>query len=107
MPATSASILGVHMLPRTSLWIGLAVVCAANLWACARDDETAPLACLRGQSISCAGPGSCRGYQVCAQDGTSYGPCQCEDRDASANAGDSNAGDGRGGSGTPTNLCSL
>jgi hypothetical protein len=38
----------------------------------------APQLCIPGQTIACAGPRSCPGYQVCADDGRRYQPCQCE-----------------------------
>ena len=33
--------------------------------------------CTPGQSVACTGPGGCAGGQVCAAEGTSFGPCQC------------------------------
>lgn len=36
----------------------------------------APL-CAPGQSIACAGPGGCQGFQVCANDGGRFEPCKC------------------------------
>ena len=34
-------------------------------------------ACVPGQSIGCAGPGGCTGYQVCGGDGAHYESCIC------------------------------
>jgi hypothetical protein len=38
---------------------------------------TGSTSCTPGQSIACAGPGACAGFQVCANDGLRYEPCQC------------------------------
>lgn len=36
-------------------------------------------ACVPGRSDACTGPASCRGYQVCTDDGTQFGPCVCDE----------------------------
>lgn len=33
--------------------------------------------CIPGQSVSCVGPGGCKGGQACASDGQSFGDCEC------------------------------
>ncbi|MGH7439761.1 MAG: hypothetical protein ACRENE_29065 [Polyangiaceae bacterium] len=48
------------------------------------DATAAQTACAAGQSITCAGPASCAGYQVCRQDGSGYDPCICGVADAAA-----------------------
>ena len=68
---------------------------SSTLWAsalsAARDAEKArgevapaaappaapPRACVPGQSVACAGPGGCQGFQVCADDGARFQPCAC------------------------------
>lgn len=35
--------------------------------------------CTPGASVACTGPGGCTGGQVCSNDGTSYGSCDCDD----------------------------
>src|SRR5262249_53398642 len=47
--------------------------------------------CTPGDSKSCAGPGACVGYQVCAGDGT-YGACNCGTGGAGGGAGAGGAG---------------
>ncbi|MCC6214092.1 MAG: hypothetical protein IT376_04445 [Polyangiaceae bacterium] len=47
--------------------------------------------CVPGDSKGCVGPGACTGYQVCAQDGSRYEPCNC-------GTGGSGGGAGAGGS---------
>lgn len=47
---------------------------------CGSDDSNGAdksLACVPGQSDSCAGPSGCSGAQVCAADGASYDECVC------------------------------
>lgn len=39
----------------------------------------ASLACVPGQSVACAGPGQCPGFQVCRSDGEGFEPCDCLD----------------------------
>lgn len=39
-------------------------------------------ACVPGQSVACIGPGGCEGGQVCREDGTGYGECDCGGGDA-------------------------
>lgn len=46
-----------------------------------RSDEPAPPvqagACVPGATQLCVGPGACQGGQVCAADGSGFGPCDC------------------------------
>jgi hypothetical protein len=35
-------------------------------------------ACVPGTSIACVGNGACRGFQVCAEDGSRFEVCQCD-----------------------------
>ncbi len=41
--------------------------------------ETAPVAslCTKGATQACVGPGACQGGQVCLEDGSGFGPCDC------------------------------
>ncbi len=55
--------------------------------------------CIPGQSIACAGPQSCAGFQICAADGQSLGPCQC-------GAGSSSGGTSSGSSTTSNSASS-
>jgi hypothetical protein len=34
--------------------------------------------CVPGQSVACAGPKGCSGFQVCAADGAKFAPCSCD-----------------------------
>lgn len=34
--------------------------------------------CVPGQSVACAGPKGCSGFQVCAADGAKFSPCSCD-----------------------------
>lgn len=61
---------------------------------CGSDSESP--ACEAGALVACAGPQGCQGEQVCAADGASLGPCECDG--ATANAGGSGTSDGAGGS---------
>ncbi len=51
--------------------LALALLCL--LVGCSSGGST----CIAGQSLACAGPGGCAGFQVCAADGKSVGACQC------------------------------
>jgi hypothetical protein len=33
--------------------------------------------CIPGQSVACVGPGGCSSNQVCKDDGSAFGPCDC------------------------------
>lgn len=48
------------------------------------------MACTPGLSVACVGPGACQGGQVCAADGSGYGPCDC----GQAGGGGASAGAG-------------
>jgi len=37
----------------------------------------ASVACTKGSTQACIGPGACHGGQVCLADGSGYGPCDC------------------------------
>lgn len=46
--------------------------------ACASEPQNDPPGgCVPGRSSTCAGPSGCVGFQVCATDGRTFGPCQC------------------------------
>jgi hypothetical protein len=49
-----------------------------------RDSAPSATACVPGQSVACVGPGGCATNQVCAHDGSGFGPCNCA---SSADAG--------------------
>lgn len=40
-------------------------------------ESTQTTACTPGISVACVGPGGCSGAQVCKDDGTGYGRCDC------------------------------
>ncbi|MBW2452891.1 MAG: hypothetical protein JRI68_00175, partial [Deltaproteobacteria bacterium] len=44
---------------------------------CSSDDDATFATCSAGQSIACAGPNGCEGFQTCLADGSAYGPCDC------------------------------
>lgn len=68
------------------LWAGV-LSCVLLLAACSGSDDaglngisaatTAVPVCTAGEAIACVGPGGCAGGQVCAQDGSGYGVCEC------------------------------
>ncbi|HZU82094.1 MAG TPA: hypothetical protein VE987_04215, partial [Polyangiaceae bacterium] len=73
--------------------LAFAALTAVLLSRCGGSSSSSPAsACTPGQSIRCAGPSGCTGYQVCKQDGTGFAPCAC---------GGSGSGFGMGFPGTP------
>lgn len=54
----------------------LPVLALALASACG-SEETDTRGCVAGQSVGCVGPNGCSGYQVCNDDGTSFGACAC------------------------------
>jgi hypothetical protein len=65
------------------------ILAALGIVACSQTSTTSDVAqgrqpgsgqpwCIAGQSIACGGPGSCVGYQICADDGSGYLPCKCD-----------------------------
>jgi hypothetical protein len=61
--------------------------------------------CVAGQSVACVGPEGCRGYQLCSDNGASFGPCICEDAGAGTSGGATLATGGlsnAGGAGPPS-----
>jgi hypothetical protein len=61
---------------------------------------TGVCACVPGRSVECAGPHGCTGRQVCAADGRSYGPCECDGDVSDGNEPPAGgAGSGAGGAG--------
>jgi hypothetical protein len=78
-----------------ALAVGLAVGCGS--------DESDSKDCVAGESVGCIGPEGCSGYQVCNDDGASYGPCICADAGAATGGGPAGSAGGssaRGGNGT-------
>jgi hypothetical protein len=81
-----------------ALAVGLAVGCGS--------DQSDSPGCVAGESVGCIGPEGCSGYQVCNDDGASYGPCVCADAGAATgggatvSTGGSSAGGGNGTGGT-------
>lgn len=57
----------------------LEIVFAVTLLAC---DHPESRACVPGAAVACVGPGGCAGGQVCDDDGSAYGPCDCGDVDS-------------------------
>jgi hypothetical protein len=55
----------------------IAVVIALGAAWCGGSSGTNPSRCVPDQSIACAGPAGCSGFQVCSADGSAYGPCAC------------------------------
>jgi len=61
-----------------------------------------PKTCTPGELRPCVGPGPCDGFQECAADGKSLGPCICGGGGSGGSASSSGAGGGgaaQGGSG--------
>src|SRR5688572_6084896 len=92
-----------------AMWTLRISVVLASLVVSACSEDGAPAGasqpatgCVSGQSIVCAGPSGCTGFQVCKADGSGFNPCECSDSgvgglpDSSVGAG-GNAG--MGGSG--------
>lgn len=52
------------------------------------------MVCTPGLSVACVGPGACQGGQVCAADGSGYGPCDCGQAGGAGGAGGASAGAG-------------
>lgn len=76
-------------------WIA-AAVCVLIAGACSSDEDSSSkagaTACVPGVSTACTGPAGCAGGQVCREDGSGYGPCDCGSaQDAGA---DQHAADG-------------
>ena len=72
------------------------------------DDEPSGDVCEPGSTQTCVGPGACEGGQVCKDDGSGYGECDCGvgsggndggNDSGGAGGGDGGAGMGGGGSG--------
>ena len=61
------------------------------------ESASKPQACAPGASVSCTGPGSCSGFQICKPDGSGYTPCDCS---GSGGAGGSSGSAGSGGAST-------
>jgi hypothetical protein len=61
-------------------WAGTIVVAVtwAALAGCSSNSESASV-CAPGRSVACVGVGGCIGGQVCASDGSSFGPCLCQE----------------------------
>ncbi|MGH7438002.1 MAG: hypothetical protein ACRENE_20160, partial [Polyangiaceae bacterium] len=69
------------------LLLGLLPSCASPSSGRSGDaaaDSRAQAPCVSGQSIACAGPSSCAGFQVCRADGSGYKACICGPADGSA-----------------------
>ena len=54
-----------------------AVACSTSAPAARTDGGTASTNCTPGESVGCAGPGACSGFQVCASNGARYELCSC------------------------------
>ena len=85
-------------------------IAMAGLWlfqACGGDSIRTPSGCTPGRSVACVGANGCEGYQVCADDGASFQPCEClqgggaggSTSGASVTTLTSVTGDGSGGTG--------
>ena len=81
----------------------LSVVVVAVAGCGSEESGSKPQACAPGASVSCTGPGSCSGCQICKSDGSGYTPCDCS---GSGGAGGSSGSGGTGGASTvcPTGL---
>ena len=84
--------------------VSLLSVLVVVLAGCGSEESASkPQACAPGASVSCTGPGSCSGFQICKSDGSGYTPCDCS---GSGGAGGSSGAAGTGGAPTvcPTGL---
>jgi hypothetical protein len=52
------------------------------------DERSGNQACIPGASQTCGGLGGCEGFQVCNEQGSGYGTCNCSDRDAGSRGTD-------------------
>jgi hypothetical protein len=80
-------------------WMPLLVVAALSM-SCASqadDRDTRASGCVAGQSIGCVGPSGCEGYQICADDGASYGSCQCGSKSSGSSNSTTSTNVGAGG----------
>lgn len=57
------------------LWAGIALACGDG----GGDGDGSGGSCVPGQQVACACPGGGEGVQVCATDGSFFGPCSCGD----------------------------
>src|SRR5690606_2083803 len=79
----------------------------ALAYGCSGDSSGEDRACVPGASQSCAGKGDCRGYQVCNDDGSAFGACDCDAAAASGGEGstsDSTSTGSSGAAGSPEEL---
>jgi hypothetical protein len=61
------------------LSLALPLFGSALIAACGSDEETATAggSCTPGQSVACAGPAGCSGFQACNASGTGFNTCDC------------------------------
>jgi len=63
------------------------------------ESNSTPQACAPNASVSCTGPGTCAGFQVCKADGSGYSACDC------SGSGGSGGSSGAAGSGGASGVC--
>lgn len=62
--------------PESLQRLACVVLAVAGVMSCSNSHPSNVASCVPGASVSCVGPASCAGYQLCGQDGT-YGACVC------------------------------
>ncbi|MBI4956810.1 MAG: DUF4215 domain-containing protein [Myxococcales bacterium] len=82
---------------RHLIFATLAVPLVAAVWSCGPSEMEA-LACVPGATQLCVGPGVCSGAQVCSDDGSRWGACECGSAQGGGGAG-GHAGGAPGGAG--------
>lgn len=80
--------------------VSLLSVLVVVLAGCGSEEAASkPQACTPGASVSCTGPGSCSGFQICKSDGSGYTPCDC------SGSGGAGGGSGAAGTGGASTVC--
>jgi hypothetical protein len=75
------------------------VLLVQAITSCGSDDPAASV-CVPNESQACTGASQCVGFQVCAEDGKSFGACDCGSGSGNGGTSSGSGGSGGGGGGT-------
>ncbi|HMA95825.1 MAG TPA: hypothetical protein VKP30_24220 [Polyangiaceae bacterium] len=75
-----------HSLRRYCAWSVALILAAAACGSLEEDEAASDAKCVPGQSTACVGANSCQGFQLCNDDGSAYGVCNCSNPSNSTGA---------------------